>query len=174
MPAQLTNVSLSFPDKKVLEEVSLTVYPGDRLALVGANGAGKTSLFRILAGRLEPDAGTVSRAGGIGHLEQGPAGPEGEAGLTCMEAALAPFAAQIRLEERRLSSGERGKVLPARLVLGENDLLVLDEPTNHLDIETQDVLLEALEDFPGGVLFVSHDRHFVDELATGTLRPGIT
>jgi ATP-binding cassette, subfamily F, member 3 len=72
-----------------------------------------------------------------------------------------------------LSSGERAKVLLARLVLEENDLLVLDEPTNHLDIETQDVLLGALDGFPGGVLFVSHDRHFVEALATGTLRLGI-
>jgi ATP-binding cassette, subfamily F, member 3 len=75
---------------------------------------------------------------------------------------------------RRLSAGERAQVLLARLVLGVSDLLVLDEPTNHLDIETQDVLLEALGDFPGGVLFVSHDRHFVDGLATRTLRLGIT
>ena len=100
MLAQLTDVSLSFPDKNVLEEVSLTVYPGDRIALVGANGAGKTSLFRMLTGRLEPDAGTVSRAGGIriGHLEQGSAGPGAECGITCMEAALTPFGAQMRLE----------------------------------------------------------------------------
>jgi ATPase subunit of ABC transporter with duplicated ATPase domains len=145
MLAQLTNVSLSFPDKKVLEEVSLTVYPGDRIALVGANGAGKTSLFRMLAGRLETDAGTASRAEGvrIGHLEQGPAGPGAESGLTCMEAALAPFGAQIRLERRieGLATELGGCDAPGLLEeLGENDLLVLDEPTNHLDRETQDVL----------------------------------
>ncbi|HKH11861.1 MAG TPA: ATP-binding cassette domain-containing protein, partial [Rubrobacter sp.] len=109
MLAQLTNVSLSFPDKKVLEEVSLTVYPGDRIALVGPNGAGKTSLFRMLTGRLEPDSGTVPLAGGvrIGHLEQGSADPDAGSGLTCMEAALAPFGVQIRLEKsiERLAAG---------------------------------------------------------------------
>src|SRR3712207_4130005 len=107
MLAQLTNVSLSYPDKKVFENVSLTVYPGDRISLVGPNGAGKTSLFRMLTGRLEPDAGTVSWAGGvrIGHLEQGSAEPM--AGISCMEAALAPFGEQLRLERRieRLAAG---------------------------------------------------------------------
>jgi ATPase subunit of ABC transporter with duplicated ATPase domains len=74
----------------------------------------------------------------------------------------------------KLSSGERAKVLLAGLILGDNNLLVLDEPTNYLDIETQDVLLEALGDFSGGILFVSHDRYFVEELATDTLTPGLT
>jgi ATP-binding cassette, subfamily F, member 3 len=73
-----------------------------------------------------------------------------------------------------LSSGERAKVILATIILGDNNLLVLDEPTNFLDIETQDVLLEALEDFPGGILFVSHDRHFVEQLATRTLSLGLT
>jgi ATPase subunit of ABC transporter with duplicated ATPase domains len=70
--AQLTNVSLSFPDKKVLEDVSLTVYPGDRISLVGENGTGKTSLFRMLKGRLKPDSGEISFARGvrIGYLQQ--------------------------------------------------------------------------------------------------------
>jgi pleuromutilin/lincosamide/streptogramin A transport system ATP-binding/permease protein len=74
----------------------------------------------------------------------------------------------------RLSSGERAKVILAGIILGDNNLLILDEPTNYLDIETQDVLLEALEGFPGGMLFVSHDRHFVDQLATETLSLGLT
>ena len=74
----------------------------------------------------------------------------------------------------KLSSGERAKVLLATLVLSHNNLLVLDEPTNYLDIETQDVLLEALRDFPGGILFVSHDRYFVEELATDTMTLGLT
>jgi ATP-binding cassette subfamily F protein 3 len=69
----------------------------------------------------------------------------------------------------RLSAGERAKALLAALMLGGHNLLVLDEPTNHLDIETQDVLLEALKGFPGGVLFVSHDRHFAESLATQSL-----
>jgi ATPase subunit of ABC transporter with duplicated ATPase domains len=74
----------------------------------------------------------------------------------------------------KLSSGERAKVILAGIILGDNNLLVLDEPTNFLDIETQDVLLEALEDFPGGILFVSHDRHFVEQLATRILSLGLT
>ena len=65
-------------------------------------------------------------------------------------------------------------MLLASLILGDNNLLILDEPTNYLDIETQDVLLEALRDFPGGVLFVSHDRYFVEELATDTVSLGLT
>jgi ATPase subunit of ABC transporter with duplicated ATPase domains len=127
MLAQLTNVSLSFPDKKVLEDVSLTVYPGDRAALVGPNGAGKTSLFSILAGRLEPDAGATSWAGGlrIGYLEQGSAEPGAGSGRTCMETALAPFGDQIRLEKRieRLAAelGREGATTTPKLLeeLGE-------------------------------------------------------
>ena len=70
---------------------------------------------------------------------------------------------------KKLSAGERAKVLLATLILDEHNLLALDEPTNHLDIETQDVLFDALLDFPGGILFISHDRHFVQSLATKTL-----
>ena len=80
----------------------------------------------------------------------------------------------VNKKAARLSSGERAKVILAGIILGDNNLLVLDEPTNFLDIETQDVLLDALEDFPGGILFVSHDRHFVEQLATETLSLGLT
>jgi ATP-binding cassette subfamily F protein 3 len=80
----------------------------------------------------------------------------------------------VNKKAAKLSSGERAKVILAAIILGENNLLVLDEPTNYLDIEIQDVLLEALEDFPGGMMFVSHDRHFVERLATETLTLGIT
>jgi ATP-binding cassette, subfamily F, member 3 len=98
--AQLTNVSLSFPDKKVLEDVSLTVYPGDRISLVGENGAGKTSIFRILKGSLAPDSGEVSLSRGVrvGYLEQDFAGMEENPKRTCMEVALEPFGALIELE----------------------------------------------------------------------------
>jgi ATPase subunit of ABC transporter with duplicated ATPase domains len=73
-----------------------------------------------------------------------------------------------------LRSGERAKVLLTEIILGDNNLLVLEEPTNYLDIETQDVLLNALEGFPSGILFVSYDRYFVESLATETLTLGIT
>lgn len=100
MLTQLKNISLSFPDKKsVLDGVSLTVYPGDRIALVGRNGSGKTSLFRVLTGVLQPDAGEVSVARGtkIGHLEQDLAGLE-EEDRGCLEVALEPFEDLLRLE----------------------------------------------------------------------------
>ena len=86
MLVQLRNVSLSFPDKKVLQGVSLTVYPGDRISLVGENGAGKTSMFRMLKVRLAPDSGEVSLARGvrIGYLEQDFAGMEEDPKRTCM------------------------------------------------------------------------------------------
>lgn len=100
MLASLTGVSLTFPDKQVLDNVSLTVHPGDRVALVGENGSGKTSLLRILAGRLRPDAGDVARARGVGirHLEQDLANLPGD--RSCYEAALEPFAALVSLEGR--------------------------------------------------------------------------
>jgi ATP-binding cassette subfamily F protein 3 len=121
--AQLSNVSLSFPDKKVLEDVSLTVYPGDRISLVGENGAGKTSLFCMIEGRLSPDSGEVSRARGVrvGYLEQDFAGPEEDPGRACMEAALEPFGPLIELEKRVehlfLELGESGE--RASEVLGD-------------------------------------------------------
>ncbi len=101
MLAQLRNVSLSFPDKKVLEDASLTVYPGDRISLVGENGAGKTSLFRILKGHVVPDSGEVSFARGvrIGYLEQDFAGMDEDPKRTCMETALEPFGGLIQLEK---------------------------------------------------------------------------
>jgi ATPase subunit of ABC transporter with duplicated ATPase domains len=101
MLAQLNEISLSFPDKSVLDDVSLTVYPRDRRALVGENGSGKTSLFRILTGHLKPDAGDVSFARGlpIGHLGQDSADLD-RGGCTFLEVALEPFACLIRLEQR--------------------------------------------------------------------------
>src|SRR5919107_6118490 len=107
--AQLRNVSLSFPDKKVLQDVSLTIYPGDRISLVGENGAGKTSIFRLLKKRLEPDSGEVTFARGvrIGYLEQNLAGVDEDPNRTCLDAALEPFGPLIELEQviKQLSFG---------------------------------------------------------------------
>jgi ATP-binding cassette subfamily F protein 3 len=172
------------------EGLSFEIPAGDRLAVLGPNGCGKTALLRTVMGEIPPVRGRVrispSASARVGYFDQDNRLPSPDAtALEVVGAADETLARTVmgRMGVRRetvskpargLSSGERAKVLLARLILGENDLLVLDEPTNHLDIETQDVLLEALHNFPGGVLFVSHDRHFVDELATETLPLGIT
>jgi ATP-binding cassette, subfamily F, member 3 len=171
-------------------ELSFDLSAGDRLAVLGPNGCGKTALLRTVLGEIPPLHGDVrlTPSSRIGYFDQDNrlVPPD----VTALEAVLETGRDETlartvmgRMGVRRetvnkkvakLSSGERAKVLVAGLILGDNNLLVLDEPTNYLDIETQDVLLEALRDFPGGILFVSHDRYFVEELATETLTPGLT
>ena len=168
--------------------LSFDLWAGDRLAILGPNGCGKTALLRTVLGETPPVRGDVRLASSskVGYFDQDNrlVPPD----FTALEAVLGTGRDQTlvrtvmgRMGVRRetvnkkvakLSSGERAKVLLAKLILEDNNLLVLDEPTNYLDIVTQDVLLEALLDFPGGLLFVSHDRYFVEELATETLTLG--
>jgi ATP-binding cassette, subfamily F, member 3 len=177
-------------ESPLTRELSFELWAGDRLAVLGPNGCGKTALLRTVLGEIPPLRGDVRLAPSskIGHFDQDNrlVPPD----VTALEAVLGTGRDETlvrtvmgRMGVRRetvnkkvakLSSGERAKVLLATLILGDNNLLVLDEPTNYLDIETQDVLLEALRDFPGGVLFVSHDRYFVEELATDTMTLGLT
>jgi ATP-binding cassette subfamily F protein 3 len=177
-------------ESPLTRELSFELWAGDRLAVLGPNGCGKTAFLRTVLGEIPPLRGDVRLAPSskIGHFDQDNrlVPPD----VTALEAVLGTGRDETlvrtvmgRMGVRRetvnkkvakLSSGERAKVLLATLILGDNNLLVLDEPTNYLDIETQDVLLEALRDFPGGVLFVSHDRYFVEELATDTMTLGLT
>ncbi len=181
---ELSGVTRAYGDKTVLDRIALTVEKGERIALVGHNGAGKSTLMRILAGG-EHQAGTVT----VGHnvVRDYFAQDQSQtlnASRTAYEElyADAPFDAVPQLRDilgaflfcgddihkkvAVLSGGERNRLALAKMLLRPSNLLLMDEPTNHLDLFSKEVLLEALRQFSGTVVFVSHDRHFIDGLAT--------
>jgi ATP-binding cassette subfamily F protein 3 len=159
------------------------VVSGARVAIIGPNGSGKTTLLRTLQGSLDPISGSVSYGARVqssyydqhlGNL------PEGRTLVEVLQAAqsLSEESARSHLARllfrgddvfkrvRQLSGGERSRLSLARLMLDQGNLLFLDEPTNHLDLPSQEVLQDALSDFPGTIVFVSHDRELIDGLAT--------
>jgi len=197
--ADLVGVSKAYGDRVILRDFSLRVQRGDRLALVGPNGVGKTTLLRLLTGEESPDSGTI-RLGtnlDIAVFDQARAQLDPDATLwenltgdPVMRVSgqadqvmvrgrprhvvgyLKDFLfddAQARAPVRALSGGEKARLLLARIMARESNLLVLDEPTNDLDVETLDLLQDLLGDYPGTVLLVSHDRDFIDRVATTTL-----
>ncbi|GHV85994.1 ABC transporter ATP-binding protein [Spirochaetia bacterium] len=187
----LENIGRRYGEKQVLAGLNLTIDAGERLVVAGKNGAGKTTLLRIIAGNGGAEKtyeGTVSYGAGIvpGYFSQDSAEELGksESVLSFMEAA-APTALIPRVRDMLgaflfrgddvykslavLSGGEKSRLALLRLLLRPVNLLVLDEPTNHLDIHSKDVLLDALKKFIGTIIFVSHDRAFMEALSTKTL-----
>ncbi len=191
-------LSKAFGGRSIVKGLDLTVMRGDRLALVGPNGAGKTTLVNLLLGRLPPDEGTVTHGTNleVAVLDQtrdaldpemtlwdALAGdPELRSGRSDqvmvrgtpkhVVAYLKDFLfqeAQARAPLKSLSGGEKARLLLARIMAKPSNLLVLDEPTNDLDIETLDLLQEVLGDYDGTVILVSHDRDFLDRVATVTV-----
>jgi ABC transport system ATP-binding/permease protein len=180
----------SFDGTKVLAGVSLILQKGERIGIVGKNGAGKTTLLRVLLGELAPDSGKVVVGKGtrVAYYDQDRAQLDPEE--TVYEAAsgedfvdlggkrvalrdyledlLFPVPMQ-RMQVKALSGGERNRLLLARLFLQGANVLVLDEPTNDLDLVTLNVLEGLLLDFTGAVLLVTHDRYFLDKVATAIL-----
>jgi ATP-binding cassette subfamily F protein uup len=182
-------VSKSFGDKQVIRDFALRIHRGDRVGIVGPNGAGKTTLLKLLTGVLAPDAGNVKLGTGLemAKLEQDRAELHPEDNLAnaltgggsdtvfvggkprhvvsyMQDFLFTP--AQARTPVKVLSGGERARLLLARLFALPSNLLVLDEPTNDLDLETLDLLEEVVGDYPGTALVVSHDRDFLDRVAT--------
>src|SRR5690606_19978439 len=167
-----------------------TILPGDKVALVGPNGAGKTTLMRLLVGEITPEEGEVVRGSALkaGYYAQYVEPDEIEkvtpildlirqafpqAGDNAARAALGAMMFSGDDAKKKfgvLSGGERARVRLARLLLTPGNALVLDEPTNHLDVRSKDLLLDALNDYPGTVVFVSHDRDFAEQLATRVIR----
>jgi ATP-binding cassette subfamily F protein 3 len=182
---ELREASVAFGNEPVLIGVDLTVSRGERVGVIGANGAGKSVLAKLLAGVLPPTEGErwVGPSIEIGYLAQDPEPPpeatplglvrdakplyEGEAvNLLCR--FLFRYE-QVREPVRNLSGGERTRLELLLLMLAEPNCLVLDEPTNHLDIGSLEVLERELERFPGTVVFVSHDRYFLDRISDKTV-----
>ena len=233
MLVQLDSVSKSIGVLEILTSVSFTIEEKEKIALVGMNGAGKTSVFRLLTGRWQPDYGTITKKSGIklGYLPQLAELEEytnfDEETKTLYDVLDGVFAPLKKMEEKlrnlesemsnltgddlhqalkqydklmvsfeeedgyavesrvkgvlrglgfsegqwvqpfnELSGGQKTRAMLGKLLLGKSDLLLLDEPTNHLDIESVIWLEDYLKSFPGAVIIISHDRYFLDKVAT--------
>ena len=183
--AEFRNVSKSYGEKRVLSNVSFTIERGDRVALVGVNGAGKSTLIRLLSGEDPLTSGEYT----LGHNVEADYFAQDQYKVLNPDssilddlAGVAPRATNTELRNilgcflfseddvfKRigvLSGGERNRYALARMLMMPGNFLLLDEPTNHLDMRAKDVLLTALQEFTGTVVFVSHDRYFIDKLAT--------
>ncbi len=199
--AEAEGISKAFGDRLVVRDFSIRIGRGERVAFVGPNGAGKTTLLKLLTGEMAPDAGTVRMGTGLvpAVFDQNRTALDPDASLwetlTGVDGIGAPgrgdqvmvrgrpkhvvgYLKEFLFDEGQargpvsaLSGGEKARLLLARLMARETNLLVLDEPTNDLDVETLDLLEELVADYPGTVLVVSHDRDFIDRVATTTVAP---
>ncbi len=186
----IDGLTYGFDGRTLFKDLSFAVTAGMRVGLVGPNGSGKTTLLRLISGELQPQAGQVQRANAlrIVYFEQN---RELDPSLTLRRALspdsdsvvyngkvlhVASWAArflftgeQLNQPVERLSGGERARVLIARLMLEPADLLLLDEPTNDLDIPTLEILEEALTEYPGALILVTHDRYMLDRVSNVVL-----
>lgn len=182
-------LSIGYPDHTVAENISLEIEHGQRAAIVGDNGQGKTTLLRTLVGSLEPIAGQIKwghatelgtyaqhvytslddRRTVLEHLEYESNPDTTRQDCLAMAGALLFRDSHINKKIKVLSGGERARLCMAGLLLGTANVLVLDEPGNHLDVETVEALADALVDYEGTVIFTSHDRHFMRRVATNVI-----
>ena len=188
-------LSKGFDGRTLFEHFNLHLRAGDRVAVIGANGVGKTTLLKLITGQLPPDSGTVVYGSNVdvGYYDQQQSGlhPEKDVlnelwddfprlEIDRVRGVLALFLLtgdDVFQPISTLSGGEKGRVALAKLMLRKDNLLLLDEPTNHLDMDSREVLEDALDDFDGTLLTVSHDRYFINRVANRVveMRPdGVT
>jgi len=192
-------ISKRYDDKLILSEFSIKILRGDRVAFVGPNGVGKTTLLKMLMGEVPPDTGRVTHGTNLmpavfdqaraqlapemslwesltGDVDMRVSGQADQVLVRGQPRHVVGYLKDFLFDERQarapvksLSGGEKARLLLAKLMARESNLLVLDEPTNDLDIETLDLLQELLDDYDGTVLLVSHDRDFLDRVASTTI-----
>ncbi|MBR4576848.1 MAG: ABC-F family ATP-binding cassette domain-containing protein [Clostridia bacterium] len=180
---QTEGLEKRFGERILFRDVKMHIRAGERIALIGDNGTGKTTLLRCLTGEEQPDAGRIRWGTGvdIGYYDQHQAGLN--EGKTVLDEVWDRFPRMEQYEVRgalglflftgdevfapvsTLSGGEKGRVALTELMLRKDNVLLLDEPTNHLDMDSREVLEDALSDFPGTILAVSHDRYFINRFA---------
>ena len=177
-------LSKGFDGRTLFEHVRLHLRAGDRVALIGDNGVGKSTLLKCLVNELKPDTGTIRLGAGvdIGYYDQHQAHLHDNKTVldevwddfrrmeqTDVRGALGLFlftGDDVLMPVHTLSGGEKGRVALTKLMLRKDNLLLLDEPTNHLDMDSREVLEDALSEFPGTILAISHDRYFINRFAT--------
>ena len=174
----------SFPGQKLFSELSFEIKRGERVALIGSNGTGKTTILKIINGLVSADAGKINLGSKvqIGYYDQEHHVLHSEKSIFQEISDTYPTLTETEIRNMlaaflftgddvfklisSLSGGERGRVSLAKLMLSEANFLILDEPTNHLDIASKEILEEALNSYTGTVLYVSHDRYFINQTAT--------
>jgi ATP-binding cassette subfamily F protein uup len=189
--AELTDVTKSFDDRAIVRDLSLRIMRGDRLGLIGPNGAGKSTLIKLILGKLEPEAGKVRLGTNIAVAYFDQLREQLDPDKSVAE-TISPGSDWIEIGTERkhvstylgdflfppqragspvksLSGGERNRLLLARLFARPANVLVMDEPTNDLDIDSLELLEDTLQNYPGTLLLVSHDRTFLDNVVTQTL-----
>jgi ATP-binding cassette subfamily F protein uup len=191
---EAAGIAKSYDGRPIVSDFSIRIQRGDRIGIVGPNGSGKTTLINMLTGVLQPDKGsvrlgstlavatldqhrdsldpnvTVTEALTEGHGDTVTVNGNAKHVVSYMRDFLFT-SEQARTPLGKLSGGERGRLMLARVLAKPSNLLVLDEPTNDLDMETLDVLEEMLAEYPGTVLLISHDRDFLDRLVSGVIVP---
>jgi ATP-binding cassette subfamily F protein uup len=191
--AELEHVDKRLGERRIVSDFSCRILRGDKIGLIGRNGAGKSTLIKLILGEMQPDAGSVRRGTrlAVAYYDQFRAQLDEEATVA---QTIAPGSDYVEIDGARkhimtyladflfpperarapvkaLSGGERNRLLLARLFSQPANMLVLDEPTNDLDIDTLELLESLLQDYPGTVLLVSHDRAFLDNVVTDTIAP---